>query len=114
MSQVQAHTESEPHRASFNGSRSVDGDGNQADDTPAAVVGLFAKAKDVATSLPQTLRTSIQERPVATLGVFTAIGVGAGVLFGSRILRSVLITALGQTAIELGREYVRKNGVGRA
>lgn len=112
MSQVQAHSESEPLRAAFKGSSPASAD--QPDETPAAVVGLFAKAKDAAVSLPQTLRTNIQERPVATLGVFTALGVGAGVLFGSRILRSVLITALGQTAIELGREYVRKNGVSRA
>jgi hypothetical protein len=105
MSQVQAHTDSEPRRAAFHGS-TVD-----PDETPAAVVGLFTRAKDLAVNLPQTIRTNIQERPVATLGVFTAIGVGAGVLFGSRILRSVLITALGQTAIELGREYIRKQGV---
>lgn len=109
MSQVQTHTESEPRRASFNGTTSADS--ATQDEGPAAVIGLFGRAKDLAFNLPQTLRTNIQERPVATLGVFTAVGVGAGVIFGSRILRSVLVTALGQTAIELGREYIRKQGV---
>ena len=98
MSQTQ--TQSEPRRAAF---QSV----IEQDEEP-AVLGLFARAKDAALNLPTTLRTNIQERPVATLGAFTAIGVGVGVLFGNRVLRSVLVTALGQTAIELGREYVRR------
>lgn len=108
MSQVQPQTESEPRRASFNGSPATD---SAADEGPAAVIGLFGRAKDMAVGLPSMLRANIQERPVATLGVFTAVGIGAGVVFGSRILRSVLITALGQTAIELGREFVRKQGI---
>lgn len=105
MSQTQ--TQSEPRRTSF---QSV----IEQEDEP-AVVGLFARAKDLALNLPTTLRTSIQERPVATLGAFTAVGIGVGVVFGNRVLRSVLVTALGQTAIELGREYVRRqSGPARA
>lgn len=98
MSQTQ--TQSEPRRPTFQKVL-------EQEDEP-AVVGLFTRAKDAALNLPATLRTNIQERPVATLGAFTVLGVGVGVLFGNRVLRSVLVTALGQTAIELGREYVRR------
>ncbi len=95
-----SQTQSEPRRASF---QSV-----LEEEEPVAV-GLFARAKDTVLNLPDTLRTNIQERPVATLGAFTALGIGVGVVFGNRVLRSVLITALGQTAIELGRDYVRRS-----
>lgn len=113
MSQVQTQAESEPRRTTFqrgNGSTEAAAD----DESPAAISGLFSRAKDLAVSFPVKLRTNIQERPIATLGAFTAVGVGVGVVFGSRLLRSVLFTALGQTAIELGREYIRKQSAGRA
>lgn len=117
-----SQTHTEPRRTSFH---------NDADDPPKAgvaargridvetndepaVVGLFARAKDAVLNLPDTLRTNIQQRPVATLGTFTVLGVGVGVVFGNRVLRSVLITALGQTAIELGRDYVRRQSGARA
>jgi hypothetical protein len=45
--------------------------------------------------------------PYRTIGVATAVGVGIGVLLGSRILRTVLTSALSYAVVEIAGVYVR-------
>jgi hypothetical protein len=60
--------------------------------------------------LPSNLDAQMKRRPYATLGVAGAIGMGMGILLGSRILRSVLVSAVSLAVVELGRAYMRQGG----
>jgi ElaB/YqjD/DUF883 family membrane-anchored ribosome-binding protein len=66
------------------------------------------RAKAMISELPSSLDAQVKRRPYATLGIALAIGVGTGILLGSRILRSVLASAASFAAIELGRAYLRQ------
>ncbi len=75
----------------------------------ARIGGLdFARrAKAAVTQLPMNLNENIQRNPYATLGVAVALGAGAGLLLGHRILRTVLTSVASYAAIEIGRELGR-------
>jgi hypothetical protein len=66
------------------------------------------RAKAVVSKLPSSLDAQLKRSPYTTFGIALAIGMGAGILLGSRILRSVLASALSYAAIELGRAYLRE------
>ena len=61
---------------------------------------------------PASIEAQLKLRPYAALGVACAVGLGAGVLLSSRILRSVLVTTLSyaasHAAVEVGRAYLRQ------
>ncbi|MGA2449091.1 MAG: hypothetical protein ABTD50_10475 [Polyangiaceae bacterium] len=50
----------------------------------------------------------MKSRPYAAVGIALAVGTGAGILFRSRILRTVISSAASYAVIELGRAYLRE------
>jgi hypothetical protein len=68
------------------------------------------RARAMLSGLPSNLDAQMKRRPYATLGMAGAIGVGMGILLGSRILRSVLVSAVSLAVVELGRAYMRQGG----
>jgi hypothetical protein len=71
--------------------------------------GLASGAKRVLSGFPSNLDAQIKLRPYATLGIAGAIGMGAGILLGSRILRSALASVASYMAVDLARKYFRQN-----
>jgi hypothetical protein len=65
------------------------------------------RAKAVISGFPSNLDAQVKLRPYTTLGIACAIGMGTGVLLGSRILRSVLVSAVSYAVVEFGRAYLR-------
>jgi hypothetical protein len=57
---------------------------------------------------PSGLNAQMKRSPYAALGVAFAVGMGVGILLGSRILRSVIASAVSYGVIELGRGYLRE------
>jgi hypothetical protein len=66
------------------------------------------RAKALISKLPSSLDAQMARSPYTTLGIAVAIGVGAGMLLGSRILRSVLASAASYAAIEFARACLRQ------
>ena len=62
----------------------------------------IAEAKALLSRLPLAWEEQLRANPYRALGVACVIGVGAGLVFGSRILRMALATAF----VEIGRSYV--------
>jgi hypothetical protein len=94
-------TQADPHRkpidptaAHSNGSRHI-----KSREFARHVKATFSK-------LPSSLDEQMKHSPYTTFGIAIAIGMGAGILLGSRILRSVLAGAVSYAVIELGREYL--------
>ncbi len=64
------------------------------------------RAKAAVARLPSTLDKEIQESPYTVLGAAFGVGAAVGVLLSSRILRTVLASAVSYAAIEFGRWYL--------
>jgi hypothetical protein len=69
---------------------------------------LASRAKAMMSGFPSNVEAQIKRRPYATLGIVGVIGMGAGILLGSRILRSALASGASYAAVELARAYVRQ------
>lgn len=67
------------------------------------------RAKSLILGFPSNLDARIKQRPYATLGIACAVGMGAGILLGSRILRSVLVSTVSYALVEAGRAYLRQS-----
>jgi hypothetical protein len=65
------------------------------------------RAISVLSDLPSNIEVEIKQNPYAALGIACGIGMGAGLLLGSRILRSALVTAVSYAFVELGRSYLQ-------
>jgi hypothetical protein len=71
---------------------------------------MFAsRARAMLSGFPSNLDAQIKFRPYATLGIAGVVGMAAGILLGSRILRSALAGAASYAAVELARSYLRQN-----
>ncbi len=66
------------------------------------------RAKGIIGEFPWNLDAQIKRRPYESLGVASAIGLGTGILLGSRILRAVLAGAVSLAFVELSRAYARR------
>ena len=66
------------------------------------------RAKAMFSEFPSGLNAQMKRSPYAALGVAFAVGMGVGILLGSRILRSVIASAASYGVIELGRAYLRE------
>jgi ElaB/YqjD/DUF883 family membrane-anchored ribosome-binding protein len=96
------HTEADVHR------KPIDPTAAHANGSPHIKSREFARrAKTVISNLPSSLDERMKRSPYTTLGIALAIGMGAGILLGSRILRSVVAGAASYAVIELGRAYLR-------
>jgi hypothetical protein len=95
----------------------VESNHNPGDATPGRAIGSSgARRKDFvrrAIAAAAGLRSHVDERmrqdPYATVGVACVVGIGVGVVFSSRILRTVLTAALAAAAVEFTRGFVREN-----
>jgi ElaB/YqjD/DUF883 family membrane-anchored ribosome-binding protein len=75
-----------------------------------AVAGDFARqAKKALAEFPSRLDEEIRKNPYKTLAMACALGLGAGVLLSSRILRSVLGSAVSYAVVEMARTFLREN-----
>jgi hypothetical protein len=59
---------------------------------------------------PSNLTEQIKREPYAAIGIACAVGLGTGILLGSRLLRSVLSGAVSCAIVELGRAYLCQKG----
>jgi hypothetical protein len=76
--------------------------------TPPTASREFARrARTVIFELPSTLDARMKGSPYKTLGAAFAVGMGAGILLGSRILRSLAVSVVSYAVVELGRAYLR-------
>jgi hypothetical protein len=71
--------------------------------------GFRSRVKKLLSQFPSRLDEEIRRSPYKTLGVACAVGLGAGVLLSSRILRTVLGSALSYAVVEIARAYLREN-----
>jgi hypothetical protein len=73
------------------------------------VMGLeyVLRAKAMVVGFPANFEAQIRRKPYATVGIACAIGIGTGILLGSRILRSALASAASYAVVELARSYLR-------
>ncbi len=56
---------------------------------------------------PSDLEAQVQSTPYFALGAAFVVGAGAGVLLGSRVLRSVLVSVASSTLVALAARYLR-------
>jgi hypothetical protein len=75
---------------------------------PVASREFGRRAKTMFSEFPSGLDAQMKRSPYATLGVAFAVGMGVGILLGSRILRSVAASAVSYGVMELGRAYLRE------
>jgi len=64
------------------------------------------KLVEQARRLPELLQSELRENPGRALGLVGGIGFGAGVLVGSKLVRTILVTVGGYAVTELLRTYV--------
>jgi hypothetical protein len=84
-------------------------DSTHSNGSPHAQSRKFAgRARAIFSAFPSNLDAQMKGSPYAALGIAFAIGMGAGVVLGSRILRSVLASAASYAAMEIGRAYLRQ------
>lgn len=92
-------------------SRSIDKRSNGSDAKTANVFTraerLAEEATDYIAELPKAVKEEIKTRPYRTLGIAAAIGVGAGIILNSRILRATVASLASVIVAEVGRSYLK-------
>lgn len=73
---------------------------------PARGEAFAHRAKNFLFALPASLDAQVKQHPYRTLGVACAVGLGAGVVLSSRILRTVITNAASVALLQLGRAYL--------
>jgi hypothetical protein len=68
---------------------------------------LASHVRAVLADFPSNLDNQIKLKPYATLAAVGAIGMGTGILLGSRILRLALASAASYAAVELAHSLLR-------
>jgi len=99
------HRENHVHSKSAG---SIPPNGGSAKEHPAHSRGeRFARrARTLFSGLPTSFQEQVTQHPYRALGLALAIGVGAGVVLGNRILRAAVASAVSAAIVELGREYL--------
>jgi hypothetical protein len=65
------------------------------------------RAVSVLSELPSSIESEIKQNPYRAMAIACGIGIGAGMLLGSRVLRSALVTVVSYAFVELGRAYLQ-------
>ena len=58
--------------------------------------------------IPQRVERELKERPYRLLGIAGAVGFGVGAMFGSRVVRMMLVTAGGYGVNEVLRASIKR------
>ncbi len=75
--------------------------------------GAFGRrAKDGLYGFPSNLGEQMKRNPYKTLALGVAVGLGLGVVLGSRLLRAVLASTVSYAVVEVARSYLREQ-IGR-
>jgi hypothetical protein len=61
--------------------------------------------------LPSNLDAHIKRTPYASVGAAFAVGMVAGVVLGSRILRSVLVSVASYAVVAIGSTYLQQTAL---
>jgi len=69
---------------------------------------IARRASEIFKGFPTNLEEQMKRNPYATLAIACAVGGAAGVLLGTRILRTVVASAVSYGALELGRSFLRQ------
>lgn len=75
-------------------------------DAPARTFVFARRVKSFLSEVPGQFQAQLKQYPYRTLGIACAVGLGAGIVFGSRILRTVAASAASAVIVELGRTYL--------
>jgi hypothetical protein len=67
---------------------------------------IARRMKSGISELPENLGAHMKSDPYAALGIAGAVGLGVGVILGSRILRTALTSAATYAVVELVRTYI--------
>ncbi len=81
-------------------------DGNGAEELVAQLPALAQKVAEQARRVPELIDHELKENPYRLLGIVGAVGVGIGMLIGSRVMRAVIISVGGYAVTEALRGYV--------
>jgi len=66
-------------------------------------VVIAQRARAFVSALPGNAKEQLETHPYRALGIAFAVGVGAGAVLGSRILRASISSAIAVALIEVGR-----------
>jgi ElaB/YqjD/DUF883 family membrane-anchored ribosome-binding protein len=69
---------------------------------------LARRAKAILSEWPAAFDAQAKKNPYTAVGVAFAIGAGAGIVLGSRVLRAVLASGLTYAVTEIGKTYLRQ------
>jgi hypothetical protein len=67
---------------------------------------IARRVKSGISELPSNLEGHMKSDPYAALGIAAALGLGVGVILGSRILRAALTSAATYAVVDLVRTYI--------
>ncbi len=70
---------------------------------------LVRHAKGFAKAVPAKLEHELKANPYRALGIACVVGIGAGTVLGSRILRGALSGAASLVIVELGWQFLRQD-----
>jgi ElaB/YqjD/DUF883 family membrane-anchored ribosome-binding protein len=103
--QAQGRSNHNPKEPAANHSRGGD---SAESDFAGRAKHFVQRARATATGLPSQLDEQLKRKPYAVLGVAGALGLAAGIVLSSRVLRAVLMATLSAAALELTRALVRQ------
>jgi hypothetical protein len=69
---------------------------------------IIRRVKSGVTELQSNIENKTKDDPYAALGITAAAGVGVGIVFGSRILRTALVSALSYGIVEFARSLIEE------
>ncbi len=92
---------------SFQTSGHDDTNGNSgAEELVAQLPELAQKVAEQARRVPELIDAQLRENPYRLLGIVGAVGVGVGMLIGSRVMRAIVVSVGGYALTESLRGYV--------
>jgi hypothetical protein len=75
-------------------------------DGPTRGLVFARRAKRFLFEVPGQFQAQLKQYPYRTVGIACAVGLGAGIVFGSRSLRTVAVRVASAAVVELGRSYL--------